>query len=163
MQAVRNQSRTRLRVGAATGLYAVAADPPAMRRSYGEVGLMLPHLSDAESAMWERALNRPLKGSGSTLAGVGLLVSATGYLAYLALSGSSLALSWTQLITGVAVMLGGSAVGKVLGLFYWNLVLTRTARRLARFATESRQILTGAQSVTVEPPPTRPLHSSAMH
>lgn len=154
--------RARLDVAAVNGLHAIAADPPAHRRSRVDIGLRLPGLTDAESAMWEQALNRPLRSSGTTLAWAFMLSSVTVYLGSLAATQSTLSLAWPQVLVGAAVVLGGAALGKVVGLFYWNIVLARTARRLARLAGESRQILTGAQSVTFDSHPTRPFHSSAV-
>jgi len=92
-----------------------------------------------------------------------LLLSTVGYLGYLVVAGESLAGNWWHLAVGVAVVLSGTALGKILGQFYWNIVLARTARRLERLADASTQVLTGARKVLVDPSPTRPTHPGSMH
>lgn len=114
----------------------IAADPPATRRSYSRIRVALP-IPDQASRAYEKRLNRQLRSSGSGTALSTMLLTTLAYVVYLGLSGTSLAGSWRQLALGVALVLAGAALGKVLGLFYWNLLLKRTALRLRALATTS--------------------------
>ena len=66
-----------------------------------------------------------------------MLGTTAAYVGYLAISGTTLSGSWQQLAIGSALVLSGAALGKVLGLFYWNVVLRRTALRLRSLAEPS--------------------------
>ena len=59
-----------------------------------------------------------------------MLTATLLWLAHVALTGASPVNEPTLFAEGAAIVLSGAAVGKVLGLFYWNLVFRRTAQRL---------------------------------
>jgi len=59
-----------------------------------------------------------------------MLATTLSYVGYLASTGTSLGGSWRHFAIGAAMVLAGAALGKVLGLFYWNVVFRRTALRL---------------------------------
>jgi len=108
----------------------LAADPPAARRDYQAIAIDLPELSAQESAAWERALNKPLTSSGSGAAVATMLLATAVWLGYLIIQGHSLAGDFPRLLQGVVIVICGAALGKVVGLFYWNFVFRRSARRL---------------------------------
>ena len=79
-----------------------------------------------------------------------MLLTTVAYVGYLALSQTQLSGSWRQFAIGSAMVLAGAALGKILGLFYWNLLLRRTALRLRSMVAAHPKTPTRTHSLQTE-------------
>ncbi len=138
MSLITHSQREDLDLSGLVGLDRIALDPPSARRRYSRIRVALPALTPPASETYERALNRQLRSSGSGVAVGTMLATTLAYIVYLATTGTSLSGSWDQLAIGSAMVLAGAALGKVVGLFYWNVVFRRTALRLRRLVASSQ-------------------------
>ncbi|MEZ4417036.1 MAG: hypothetical protein R3E10_14890 [Gemmatimonadota bacterium] len=105
----------------------LASDVPALRRDYRRIRVDLADLPDPARHAWELRLNRHLRGRGTELAAIGYVVALVLYGAYLWVARGALPDSLDALSVGVALMVGGAAVGKVIGLTLANRALRRSA------------------------------------
>lgn len=162
MNVVTHNEREDLSLTGLRTLEFIASDPPATRRRYANIRVALPAVPPRKAASFEHELNRPLHSTGRGVAVSTMLGTTLAYVAYLAVSGGSISGSWRQLALGTAMVLAGAALGKVLGLFYWNLVFRRAALRLRAWVTK-HQPLSRTHSVPKELPPNASVSTGRFH
>ena len=107
-------------------------DVPAARRDFRSVRVCLPGLPFAEAKAWEARLSRSMRSKGSEAAALGYGVAMVLYGLVLWLGGVPSGTNFDALSVGVALGVGGAAVGKVIGLVLANRALRRSATELAR-------------------------------
>ena len=137
-------------------LRVLLGDVPAARRDFRSVRVELGGLSEADRRNWEERLTGSMRSTGSDTAAFGYGAAMVLYGVFIWLSGGLAEASFDALSVGVALGVGGAAVGKVIGLMLAN-------RALRRGATELESVLLSATAADAESPSWRePAHTGAI-
>jgi hypothetical protein len=114
----------------ADALTELAHDVPAARRRVRRIRLGVGTLPSDEASQWEAHLNRQLRSRGSEFGALGYVVALIVYAAYVVFGGSGALPGLDGLTVGVAVVVGGAALGKLAGLLLVNRRLRRSVLAL---------------------------------
>ena len=124
----------------------LADDIPSVRRDYRRIRLGLETLPEHARRDWELRLNRQLRTRGTEVAALGYLTALVVYGLYVGLVPAATQGTLDALSVGVTLMVGGAAVGKLIGLIMANLALRRSAILLEALLRAS-----GAYGAAAEP------------
>lgn len=127
-------------------LRVLLGDVPAARRDFRSVRVDLRGLSSKDTREWEERLTASMRSRGSETAAIGYGAAMVLYGLFIWLSGAPAGANFDALSVGVALGVGGAAVGKVIGLMLANRALRRGATELARASRAAEASLSESAS-----------------